>query len=83
MWRQELVVDEDCVIKAPTNLPVAYAATLGVNPSTAYRILKDFVSLKPGDYIIQNGANSMVGYCIVQLAKLAGVKTINIVRHDR
>ena len=62
---------------------VPYAATLGVNPCTAYRLLKDFVTLKPGDVIIQNGANSMVGQAVVQMARNMGVKTINIVRSDR
>lgn len=62
---------------------IPYAATLGVNPCTAYRLLKDFVALKPGDVIIQNGANSMVGQAVVQMARNMGVKTINIVRSDR
>ena len=82
-WRTELIASEEQVMKVPNNIPVAYAATLAVNPCTAYRLLKDFVSLKPGDYIIQNGANSMVGYAVVQLAKLAGFKTINVIRADR
>lgn len=33
-----------------------------------------------GDVIIQNGANSMVGLSVVQLAAAKGVKTINIIR---
>lgn len=37
------------------------AATISVNPCTAYRMLKDFESLKPGDCVIQNGGNSAVG----------------------
>ncbi|WKX96737.1 hypothetical protein Q1695_012855 [Nippostrongylus brasiliensis] len=37
-----------------------------INPPTAYRMLKDFVDLKPGDTIIQNGANSAVGRAVIQ-----------------
>ena len=44
------------------------AATLGVNPCTAYRMLLDFVSLKSGDVIIQNCANSAVGMAVIQVA---------------
>jgi NADPH:quinone reductase-like Zn-dependent oxidoreductase len=33
-----------------------------------------------GDVIIQNGANSAVGQSVIQLARLRGVKTINVVR---
>ena len=53
---------------------------MSVNPSTAYRMLNDFVSLKEGDYIIQNGANSAVGQAVIQLARHMKIKTINIVR---
>jgi trans-2-enoyl-CoA reductase len=42
--------------------------------------LEDFVQLKSGDVIIQNGANSAVGQAVIQLAKQKGVKTINVIR---
>lgn len=64
-------------------IPIYYAATIAVNPCTAYRLLRDFVKLNPGDYIIQNGANSMVGMAVIQMARLMNIKTINIVRTDR
>lgn len=32
---------------------------------------------------MQNAANSMVGYSVVQIARLMGLKTINIIRSDR
>lgn len=31
-----------------------------VNPPTAYNMLTEFVALKSGDWVIQNGANSAV-----------------------
>ncbi|KAI9464553.1 hypothetical protein BJY52DRAFT_825626 [Lactarius psammicola] len=34
-----------------------------------------------GQWIIQNGANSAVGQAVIQLAKNAGLKTINLVRN--
>ena len=43
-------------------------------------MLRDFVSLKPGDWIIQNGANSGVGQAVIQIAREMGVHTVNIVR---
>ncbi|KAF9083898.1 mitochondrial 2-enoyl thioester reductase [Mortierella sp. AD031] len=64
-----------------SNLDVVQLATLTVNPCTAYRMLRDFRTLSPGDYIIQNGANSGVGEAVIQLAKPLGVKTINIIRN--
>ena len=67
----------------PNDIPAAYAATIMANPGSAYRMLRDFAQLKPGDVIIQNGANSMVGLAVVQMARELGLKTINIVRTDR
>ncbi|KAJ3269713.1 hypothetical protein HDV01_001103 [Terramyces sp. JEL0728] len=57
------------------------AATISVNPPTAYRMIKDFVKLERGDVIIQNSANSAVGQAVIQLAKAWGFKTVNIVRN--
>lgn len=82
-WRQEAVVSSDDVIRVANDIPVAYAATIAVNPATAYRMLRDFEQLKPGDVIIQNGANSMVGLAVVQMAREMGIKTVNIIRSDR
>lgn len=43
-------------------------------------MLEEFVDLKPGDVVIQNGGNSEVGKYVISIAKKMGVKTINIVR---
>ena len=55
-------------------------ATMAVNPATAYRMLRDFVDLKPGDFWIQNGANSGAGEAAIQLGREWGLKSINIIR---
>lgn len=39
---------EETLISVPSNIPLQSAATLGVNPCTAYRMLKDFEQLQPG-----------------------------------
>jgi len=43
-------------------------------------MLLDFVQLKEGDVVIQNGANSAVGQAVVQMAKFKKVKTVNLIR---
>lgn len=74
------MVPEWDLAHVPNDIPLDAAAMLAVNPASAYRMLQDFVTLLPGDYIIQNAANSTVGKCVIQLAKHMGVKTINVVR---
>ncbi|XP_028985479.1 enoyl-[acyl-carrier-protein] reductase, mitochondrial [Betta splendens] len=79
-WRTEAVLAEDDVIAVPNNIPLLSAATLGVNPCTAFRMLTDFEDLKPGDSVIQNAANSGVGQAVIQIAAAKGINTINVVR---
>eukprot|EP01126_Amoeba_proteus_P010078 TRINITY_DN1390_c0_g1_i3.p1 TRINITY_DN1390_c0_g1~~TRINITY_DN1390_c0_g1_i3.p1 ORF type:complete len:315 (+),score=47.11 TRINITY_DN1390_c0_g1_i3:228-1172(+) len=81
-WRTAATVEEDSLLNvtAAPYIPEEYLACLSVNPATAFRLLKDFVELKEGDVVIQNGANSMVGMSVIQLAHDLGVKTVNIIR---
>ena len=41
-----------------------------VNPPTAYNMLSEFVDLRPGDFVIQNGANSAVGISVMNAEQL-------------
>ncbi|GAB0199594.1 enoyl-[acyl-carrier-protein] reductase, mitochondrial [Grus japonensis] len=79
-WRTQGVFPEETLLKVPSDIPVLCAATLSVNPCTAYRMLADFETLAPGDSVIQNAANSGVGQAVIQIAKASGIKTINVVR---
>lgn len=79
-WRTHAVAPEDQLMKVSKDIPLSYAATLSVNPATAFRLLKDFAKLEKGDTIIQNGSNSMVGQAVIQIAKVWGINTINVVR---
>ena len=53
---------------------------LKTNPASAWRLLHDFVPLEPGDWVIQNAANSAAGLSVIQIARARGLRTINIVR---
>ncbi|BFZ60954.1 mitochondrial 2-enoyl thioester reductase [Saitoella coloradoensis] len=79
-WRTHATVPEDQLLPVPKGMRVTAAATVAVNPSTAYRMLKDFANLEKGDFFIQNGGNSGVGQAAVQIAKQWGLKSISIVR---
>ncbi|XP_078430130.1 polyketide synthase, enoylreductase family protein [Wolffia australiana] len=79
-WQTHVVKDEDAWHKIIKDVPMEYAATISINPTTAMRMLEDFVKLNPGDVIVQNGATSIVGQCIIQLANLNKIRSINIIR---
>ncbi|XP_062323087.1 enoyl-[acyl-carrier-protein] reductase, mitochondrial [Osmerus eperlanus] len=79
-WRTEVVCEEEDLLQVPRQLSVLEAATVAVNPCTAYRMLHDVTQLSPGSCVIQNGANSAVGQAVIQIASTLGLKTINIIR---
>ena len=54
--------------------------SVSVNPVTAYRLLRDFVELRPGAWWVLNGANSGVGRMALQLGRRWGYRGIAIVR---
>lgn len=80
-WRSHAIYRECELMKVPKDIPHAEAATITVNPCTAYRMLKDFVELKEGDTVIHNGANSACGQSVIQLCKAWNVNNIGIVRN--
>ena len=59
----------------PAGLDLEQAAMLRINPATALLLLEDHVALKPGDWVIQDVANSAVGRHLIVLAKAKGVRT--------
>ena len=81
-WAQRRRVKGDDVIVVPAGMDLQQAAMLRINPPTALLLLSDFVDLKPGDWIIQNVANSAVGRIVIRLAGALGVRTLNVVRRD-
>ncbi len=81
-WVQRKVSGAGHVVKVPAEIDPLQLAMLKVNPPTAYLMMTRYVGLSPGDWILQDAANSGVGRCVIQLAKRAGFKTVNIVRRE-
>ncbi|CAH0400883.1 unnamed protein product [Chilo suppressalis] len=80
-WRDIAAFSKDCLRIVPDGLGTVEAATLTVNPCTAYRMLTDFVPVSDGLVVIQNGANGACGQNVIQICKVWGIKNINIVRN--
>ncbi|KAI1141123.1 NAD(P)-binding protein [Hypoxylon sp. FL0543] len=83
-WRTHALTPADTVIRVEKDgLNPLQAGTVSVNPCSAYRMLRDYVTdppLREGDWFLQNGANSGVGRAAIQLGKLWGYRSINVVR---
>lgn len=79
-WREACAIAANKLVAVPPEIEPIQAAMLKVNPVTAWRMLHDFVSLQPGNWLIQNVANSAAGSCVIQIARELGYKTVNVVR---
>jgi NADPH:quinone reductase-like Zn-dependent oxidoreductase len=81
-WADQVVVPVRNLVPMSDEADPLQLSMIGINPVTAYLLLNRYVSLMPGDWIGQTAANSAMGQYIIALAKLAGVKTLNVVRRE-
>ena len=79
-WTRHLTAAEHFFAKLPPAIDRVQASMLRINPVTAWRLLKGFVPLAEGGWILQNAGNSGVGRAIIQLARHFGLKTASFVR---
>jgi NADPH:quinone reductase-like Zn-dependent oxidoreductase len=81
-WADQVVVPVRNIVTMSDEADPLQLSMIGINPATAYLLLNRYVSLMPGDWIGQTAANSAMGQYVIALAKLAGVKTLNVVRRE-
>src|ERR1700758_1004572 len=79
-WADQVVVPVRNIVPISDDADPLQLSMVGINPATAYLLLSRYVSLMPGDWIGQTAANAAMGQYIIKFAKLAGVKTMNVVR---
>jgi NADPH:quinone reductase-like Zn-dependent oxidoreductase len=81
-WADRVLVPAHNVVPVGDSADALQLAMLPVNPATAHALLNDYVTLRPGDWIGLNLANSAVGQYVIALAKRAGIRTLAIVRRE-
>jgi NADPH:quinone reductase-like Zn-dependent oxidoreductase len=79
-WAEKVRDDATRFIKIPDGIDIRQAAMLKANPPSAELMLRDYAKLAPGDWVIQDAANSAVGRHVIKLAARRGLKTVNVVR---
>ncbi len=82
-WSQYQICDASKLVVVPSGLPLDMCAMAFINPPTALCVLENFVDLKEGDWLIQNGASSAVGYFMIQMCAARGIKTVNVLRNAK
>ena len=81
-WCTHMIASADELLALPNEADPQQLAMMNINPPTASLLLSEFVKLRADDWVIQNVANSGVGNYLIQIAKLRGYKTVNIVRRE-
>jgi NADPH:quinone reductase-like Zn-dependent oxidoreductase len=79
-WRERMIVPASGLFALPPGADPQQLSMLAINPPTAALLLSEYVNLKPGEWVVQNAANSAVGRWVIAFAKARGLKTVNIVR---
>ena len=81
VWRARLLAPAAALHPVP-EADALQLSMLNVNPPTADIMLSEFVNLEPGDWVVQNAANSSVGNYLTVLAARRGIRTIDVVRRE-
>lgn len=81
-WADKVATSYRNVVPVPEDADPLQLAMLPINPATAYLMLYKYAKLTAGDWVGQNAANSAVGRWVIALARLQGLKTLNIVRRE-
>jgi len=81
-WSTLCVCEASQLLKVPAQLlPLQhYACSRAL--CTAYRLLEDYGSLRPGDTIIQNASDLPTGQAVIQLCSMLNIRSINLVADD-
>jgi mitochondrial enoyl-[acyl-carrier protein] reductase / trans-2-enoyl-CoA reductase len=79
-WQEHRAVAAQDLWHAPDHVPAEQLALVRINLTTAWQLLNAYVDLQPGDWVIQNAANSNVAGYAAALARSRGIGTIDLVR---
>ncbi|MDP6624436.1 MAG: zinc-dependent alcohol dehydrogenase family protein [Alphaproteobacteria bacterium] len=79
-WRHQMRCQARMAQPVPADADPLQISMLVANPPTAALMLREYVTLETGDWVIQNAANSAVGRYLISLAAAQGVRTLNVVR---
>lgn len=78
-WTSHRLLNQHQLIRLPHSLPLDAAAMLRINPATAWRLL-DRQRGREGEWIVQNGATSVVARWVRRIAADQARNVINVVR---
>jgi NADPH:quinone reductase-like Zn-dependent oxidoreductase len=79
-WQEFVVANVERVLPVPAGMSDSTAAQLLSNPLTAVILTGEVLDVRPGEWLLQTAAGSIVGQSVIQLGVHFGFKTLNVVR---
>jgi NADPH2:quinone reductase len=79
-WQEYVMVQPRQLIAIPETIPDQVAAQFLINPVTAWVMVTNELSIQDGQWLLQTAAGSAVGRLVIQISKIIGFQTINLVR---
>jgi NADPH:quinone reductase-like Zn-dependent oxidoreductase len=81
-WRERILLPASGLLPLPISADPQQLSMLSINPPTAALLLSEYVTLAPGDWVIQNAGNSGVGRSVIAFAQELGLRTVSLVRRS-
>ena len=79
LWRERAICKASNVVSVPNTITDEAAATCYQNPLTAWALTQSVQQLGEGKWLLQTAAASSVGRLVLQLSKVYGFRTINVI----
>jgi NADPH2:quinone reductase len=81
-WQDYTVLPAQAVLPVPDTISDELAAMFVVNPLSSYAMVHDVLGVRPDTWLLQNAAGSALAKMVVRMARLSGVRTINMIRSE-
>jgi NADPH:quinone reductase-like Zn-dependent oxidoreductase len=79
-WAERVLAPARDLINLSLETDVQQLSMLRINPPTAALLLSEYDELAPGEWVVQNAANSGVGRAVIAFARERGLRTVNLIR---
>jgi NADPH:quinone reductase-like Zn-dependent oxidoreductase len=81
-WQEYTIVEARAALPVPDSISDELAAMFIVNPLSAYAMVHEVLAVRPDTWLLQSAAGSALAKMVVRIGRLAGFRTINVIRSE-
>lgn len=82
-WQEYVKTSSEFAVPIPNSIDDFTAATMYINPITAWVVCTEVLKIKPNDVLLVNACGSAIGHIFVQLSKVLGFRLIAVTRNNK